>query len=317
MRAIVGHGGVVGTSREAQEGCQTALGIGMELLRQDVVALEGVVPPVVWMEGSCRYNAGGGSVMRRDRSIRMDATVAMTTAGSRVAVATVIGAQGVLYPILVARAVLEEGRHVSLTGGEDVLRIAQERGIPPHPGPSQFALARWQQMLDKLRTARREGRLAEIAPGWPPEEIDEFLRKEGGDNGDFSIASTQYTPSDTVGVIALDSKGGLALAASTGGIGLMDPTRVGDVPFRGQGFEIGADVAVLATGPGEQIMQEKGSAQVYDLVVKGLHPQQACEHGVLLFPRGTRVGFIALTSSGLVGVAPCRDLMPSYSIVEQ
>ena len=59
---------------------------------------------------------------------------------------------------------------------------------------------------------------------------------------------------DTVGAVAIDKKGGLAAATSTGGIWLKISGRIGDTPIPGAGFYADRNIACSATGIGETIM---------------------------------------------------------------
>jgi len=311
MIAIVVHGGAGGTSRVAQKrGCVTAAEIGMKILRRGGSALEAVVATVRWMEDSGVFNAGVGSVLRFDgQSIQMDAVVAVFD-GSGVTQGAVEIVEDVRNPVLLAVEVMKTP-HVKL-GGDGAVQFARRLGLPGHPGPSPLALARHERLR---RLIEREG-IATAAPGWSPEALarlfDWDAQAENGDGGE-TIASVAEG-CDTVGAVALDTVGRFALAASTGGMSVMLRGRIGDVPVRGAGFQIGSFGGVLATGIGEEIIRLEGSNKVSQLIQLGLHPQRACEQAVQLFDPTIPVGFIALTKDG-VGIASNRD-MPSHSIVE-
>jgi beta-aspartyl-peptidase (threonine type) len=60
---------------------------------------------------------------------------------------------------------------------------------------------------------------------------------------------------DTVGAVAIDDRGVLAAATSTGGVILKLPGRVGDTPIPGAGFYVSSSVACSATGIGEFIIK--------------------------------------------------------------
>ena len=104
-----------------------------------------------------------------------------------------------LHPIAIARAVLEDGRHV-LYAGEGAARFAREHGFAPVSSEvmtTPAARARW--------AAARAGLAGE---GWA-----------GG----------------TVGAVARDAKGAVAAATSTGGLVNKRLGRVGDSPLPGAG----------------------------------------------------------------------------------
>ena len=65
----------------------------------------------------------------------------------------------------------------------------------------------------------------------------------------------EYLEGDTIGAIALDNNGKLAVGVSTGGLWLKLPGRVGDTPIYGSGFYINKRYAACATGIGEIIIQ--------------------------------------------------------------
>lgn len=310
MAAIVVHGGAGGTSRVAQRrGCVTAAEIGMEILRNGGSALEAVVATVRWMEDSGVFNAGTGSVLRFDgRSIQMDAVVAVSD-GSQVAQGAVEIVEDVKNPVLLAAEVMKTP-HVRL-GGDGAVEFARRLGLPGHPGPSKLAIARHERLLRRIE---REG-IATAAPGWTPEATKFLDLDDQGENGDGGVLASVAGGCDTVGAVALDSAGKFALAASTGGMSVMLRGRVGDVPVRGAGFQIGSFGGVLATGIGEEIIRLEGSDKVYQLIRVGLHPKRACEQIVQLFDPTIPVGFIALTKEGL-GVASNRN-MPSYPPMEE
>lgn len=305
MAAIVVHGGAGRTSSVAERGCVRAAELGMEILQQGGSALDAVVAAVVWMENSGKYNAGIGSVVRFDgTTIQMDAVVA-TSDGLQGAVEAV---EDVKNPVLLAVEVLRTP-HMTLAG-HGATDFARRVGLSAHPGPSRLALQRHQRLLNAI--ARGEINIA--APGWTPEALAEFLgEQEQNGDGAFPLPVQDC---DTVGAIALDTEGKFAVAASTGGMSIMLRGRVGDVPERGAGFQVGPFGGALATGIGEEIKRQRGSDKVYQLIQVGLglHPQQACEQIVGLFDPSIPVGFIALTTKG-VGIASNRR-MPSYSIVE-
>jgi beta-aspartyl-peptidase (threonine type) len=68
-----------------------------------------------------------------------------------------------------------------------------------------------------------------------------------------------FEPSDrygTVGAVALDAKGNLAAATSTGGMNAKPPGRVGDSPIIGAGtYADNASCAVSSTGDGEYFIR--------------------------------------------------------------
>lgn len=297
--AIVVHGGAGGTSSSTKRGCQQAAEVGIEVLRKGGGALEAAVAAVEWMESSGKFNAGAGSILRLDGlTIEMDAVVA-SSEGSFGAVEVV---RGVKNPVRLALGVTQTPHHI-LTG-EGAVSLAQQLGLDPHPGPTPRVRKRYESM----RKAIAEGKL--VPPGWTSEELERLWDIE-----DFPPELSASLKGGTVGAIALDTKGVVALASSTGGSGLMRPGRIGDVPVRGSGWQIGEHGGVLATGIGEVIMEREGSGRVSTFMAQGLDPQRACEQVAGEFPADVPVGFIALNKQGSIGIkANCA--MDTHSIVE-
>lgn len=112
--------------------------------------------------------------------------------------------------------------------------------------------------------------------------------------------------SDTVGAVALDLAGNLAVASSTGGTARKLPGRVGDSPLVGCGFYANSQSAVTATGKGEFLMRLVISKHASDLISSGSSPQQACDEAIKLlanFSSAAEGGLISLNSVGEVGVS--------------
>ena len=86
--------------------------------------------------------------------------------------------------------------------------------------------------------------------------------------------------------------------------------RVGDTAIVGSGFYAGPVAAIAATGIGEEIIRRMLAKTVYDLIHEGKGAQEACEHGVAVFPAAVAAGIIAITSAGSAitanrGMAAC------------
>lgn len=106
--------------------------------------------------------------------------------------------------------------------------------------------------------------------------------------------------SGTIGAVALDSKGRLAAATSTGGRGFEYPFRVSDSPTVAGNFA-NRFAAVSATGTGEEIVENAAAASVCRLVEAGWSLQRAVEH-VLRQARaqGGEFGLIAVDRKGRI-----------------
>lgn len=304
MYGIVVHGGAGGISPQAQRGCRQAAAVGVEILRQEGSSLDAVVAAVRQMEDSGRFNAGTGSVLRIDGTIEMDAVVA-TSQGLQ---GTVSAVPEVKNPVLLAFEVAHSNmRHISGPGGS---QFAREHGLELHPGATKRACQRLEELKAEVRETLDKG---EVPQGWTEEELRRFVGSDG--IHPFHCLQAAGVEHDTVGAIACDTNGVVALAASTGGSGLMRSGRTGDVSRRGDGWDIRSGEGVLSTGVGEAIIDKRGADVVLGLLSLGFTPQQACEQALTRFSPQTSIGFIAFARDTIGIAANCP--MASHSIIEK
>ena len=81
---------------------------------------------------------------------------------------------------------------------------------------------------------------------------------------------------ETVGAVALDRAGTVAAGASTGGVDVMLPGRVGDTPLIGCGvYADNRSGAVSMTGLGESIIRVAAAKEIADLLECGMSPAKA------------------------------------------
>jgi len=118
---------------------------------------------------------------------------------------------------------------------------------------------------------------------------------------------------DTVGVIALDARGSLAVATSTGGIPDKMPGRVGDTPQVGCGaYADNQAGAAAATGKGEDLMKLVISKLACDLMAGGLSAQAAADAALHRLEQRVQGygGLITMSPDGEVGFAYNTPGMP-------
>ncbi|CDS36241.1 N4 Beta N acetylglucosaminyl L asparaginase [Echinococcus multilocularis] len=111
---------------------------------------------------------------------------------------------------------------------------------------------------------------------------------------------------DTIGVIALDRHGKMAVGLSTNGARFRIPGRVGDSPIPGAGGYADSRVGAAAgTGDGDIMMRFLLSFKAVELMKAGKHPNQACYISLRsVRQRGTWYGaLIALRADGQYGSA--------------
>jgi beta-aspartyl-peptidase (threonine type) len=275
--ALVLHGGAVtmkpGELSPAEEAAQRAglaqaLQAGWEVLHRGGPALDAVEAAVRSLEDNEHFNAGRGASLNLAGEAELDAAI---MDGRTLQAGAVSGVKYVRNPVGLARAVLERSPHVYLAG-EGALELALECGLPLAP-PSYFQTEKTrQQWLDiaQQNQGRRAGH-------------------------------------DTVGAVARDQAGNLAVATSTGGIEGQARGRVGDSPVLGGGtYASNEACAVSCTGDGEVILRGALAHEVYALVkYKGLPLAEAARAALLLRDdelQGDK-GLIAIDPHGTITLA--------------
>ncbi|HDR06406.1 MAG TPA: peptidase T [Candidatus Coatesbacteria bacterium] len=268
--AIIVHGGAWNIPDEAwpphREGCLAAVRAGYAELARGASALDAVIAAVRFLEDDPTFDAGFGSVLGRDGYPEMDAGL-MDGAGLRFG--GVVGVRRFANPVLLARAVLEDGSHCLLSG-EGAELFARERCFPECDPESLI--------LDRERE------------NW------ERYRREG-----FDLAEKFRRPRETAGAVALDSRGDLAAGNSTGGVSFKHPGRVGDSALPGCGlYADNRSGACCCSGWGEQIMRLVLAKGVVDDLGRGLTVGKAADAALARLGRfeGGRAGLILLTPAG-------------------
>jgi L-asparaginase / beta-aspartyl-peptidase len=271
---IVVHGGAgrgrgrVARPEKVRAALEAALAAGHELLAGGGSALDAVEEAVRSLEDEPLLNAGRGSVLTAAGDVQMDAALMCGASGEAGAVAAV---RRVRNPISLARAVLEDERHVLLVGA-GAEEFARERGYELWP--------EWQLITRRQR--RRWQRL------YGQED-------EGG----------------TVGAVALDANGNVAAAASTGGVPRQRPGRVGDSAIPGAGvWAENATCAASLTGAGDAIIRAVAGHELAALIAhRGCALQQAADEVIQRRLAAASAGLIALDRAGNVALAAnCRRM---------
>jgi beta-aspartyl-peptidase (threonine type) len=161
---IIVHGGAGATEATRHDrlraGVRAAARVGDAILSAGGSALDAVVAAVRVLEDDPEFNAGCGSVLTRDGTVETDAAV-MCGATQRVGAVGAVPDLG--NAIALARAVLDAGQHVLLSGPA-AWELARTVGISPAP-PGSLITERAKQRLAEKGTvgsvARdRDGRFA-------------------------------------------------------------------------------------------------------------------------------------------------------------
>jgi L-asparaginase / beta-aspartyl-peptidase len=122
----------------------------------------------------------------------------------------------------------------------------------------------------------------------------------------------------TVGCVALDSNGRIAVATSTGGIFGKLPGRVGDSPLLGCGTYANKVGGVSCTGNGEAIIRVVMAKTALEFLQSGADPQTAAHQAVAFLAEKTSstAGLIVINQQGQIGYAHNTERMPVVFITE-
>ena len=178
------------------------------------------------------------------------------------------------HPISVARLVMDQTPHVMLVG-KGALEFALEKGFKKENLLTPDTLKEWQKMQEEF-------------------------------NRNSSIINIENH--DTIGMLALDGNGNLSGSCTTSGLANKLHGRVGDSPIIGAGLFVDNEIgAACATGVGEEVIKQAGSAMVVELMRNGAEPEEACKEivrRILKTNNGNKnfqVGFLALRKDGKYG----------------
>ena len=262
---------------EYRAALDSALNIGETILRDGGTALDAVTQTVVWLENCPLFNAGRGAVFTHDGRNELDASI---MDGSTQAAGAVGSVTTVKNPVLLARAVMEKSPHVMLTG-KGAEQFALENGLDTVGPDWFFTQKRWDALQKTLQ-----------------EEKAKAPQGMNLNNPDHKFG--------TVGCVALDNKGNLAAATSTGGMTNKRWNRLGDTPVIGAGTYASNDAcAVSCTGHGEYFIRYAVAHDVWARMVYGnLSLLEAAEAVVLkkLVEKGGEGGLIAVDKNGNIAM---------------
>lgn len=252
-------------------GVRAAMAAGWRELERGGTALDAVEAAVKVMEDDEAFDAGRGSFLNRDGRVQLDA---LMMDGATLRAGGVGCVERIRNPIHVARIVLEESPHVYFVG-PGAERFAQEHGV--------------------LLIENQELVIAR--------EVERLRRMQAQGESKVDVFSASH---DTVGAVALDSKGNMAAATSTGGTLNKTPGRVGDSSLIGCGcYADNQSAAVSTTGWGEPIMKLVLGKWTADRVAAGAPPQQAASEAISYLQRrlSGHGGIIVLDAQGRLGIA--------------
>lgn len=245
-----------------QKGLLQALEAGYGLLKKGKSSLDAVQAAVVVLENNEFFNAGRGAVLTRDGTVELDASI--MSSDSRAGAAASV--KRTKNPILLARQIMEETSHVLLIERK-ADEFAAQQGLE-QVSNDYFIVKRCLQAWKKAAN----------------NEIKESALLELG----------------TVGAVALDLKGCLAAATSSGGINYKMNGRVGDSALIGAGTYANPYCAVSCTGRGEIFIRRSIASFVCLLVSLGFSLEVAAFKAIFeeVESIGGKGGLIAIDCLG-------------------
>lgn len=125
-------------------------------------------------------------------------------------------------------------------------------------------------------------------------------------------AERRTTAQGTVGAVALDARGYLAAATSTGGLFDKHPGRVGDTPIIGAGTYADTRGAISCTGDGDAIMRAVLARRTAEWLADGHLPMQAAARAITFLAAHTsaQAGVIVINRAGRLGYVRNTAHMP-------
>ena len=256
-------------------GVKNAIAAGWRVLEKGGSALDAAEEAVVVMEDDEAFDAGRGSFLNRDGKVQLDALI---MDGLTLRAGGVGCVEHIANPIRAARKVLSESPHVYFVA-EGAERFAQEHGIP---------LCKNEDLVIPREVER----------------LRAFQANAAGANQ--NLFSSHTISHDTVGAVALDDKGNIAAATSTGGTLNKAPGRLGDSSLIGCGcYADNASAGVSTTGWGEPIMKLVLAKWAADRVASGNLPQWVAAESMNYLRERVQGhgGIILLDAQGRVGIA--------------
>ena len=265
--------------RSAREDLARALRAGWAVLTGGGSSVDAVAAAVVVLEDSPHFNAGHGAALNADGFHELDASI---MDGATHDAAGVCAVRTIRNPVLAARALMNDGSAVLLTGdAADAFAAAQGLQIVPN---------------GYFTTERRVAALAAL--------------KARAARGTLGMAS-EAEKHGTVGAVALDEGGNLAAATSTGGFNNKPVGRVGDSPIPGAGTWAGNGLcAASGTGQGEVFIRYSAAHDVAARMAYARQSlEQACEALIFDTLSAHRIGagLVACDAGGRI-VAPYNTL---------
>ncbi|MGF1540381.1 MAG: isoaspartyl peptidase/L-asparaginase [Pleurocapsa sp.] len=251
------------------------------LLLDGVTATEAVVKGCKLLEDKQIFNAGTGSVLQSDGQIRMSASL---MDGTKQRFSGVINVSRVRHPIELAQFLQnDDDRVLSDYGAAELLR---ELNIPIYDPLVDIRLKEWMQ-----------------------ERYDHFHVQMAGVVAEPELTLPHEARKGTIGVVALDTHGKIAVGTSTGGKGLERIGRVSDSAMPAGNYATTA-AGVSCTGIGEDILEECLAARVVIRVEDGMSLKEAMHKSLSeCRDRHRDLGAIAISANGMISWGKTSEVL--------
>jgi beta-aspartyl-peptidase (threonine type) len=264
-----------------------ALQKGYAILKAGGASLDAVETAVRVLEDNPLFNAGKGAVFTNEGKNELDAAI---MDGSTLKAGSIAGVTTIKNPITAARAVMEKSEHVMMVG-QGAENFAAQNGSEIVKPEYFHTDDRWRGLQRAKQLDSTKSQLDHNAPK------QQALLKQPGNN-DYKYG--------TVGSVALDAKGNLAAATSTGGMTNKKYGRIGDVPIIGAGtYANNSTCAVSCTGWGEYFIRLVMAKSISDRMELAKMPlQKAADEMVMkkLPELGGDGGLIAVDKNGNIAM---------------
>jgi N4-(beta-N-acetylglucosaminyl)-L-asparaginase len=251
-------------------------------------SLDAIEAGAMQIENEINCCVGLGGYPDRDGIVTLDACIMDYNANC----GAVAGLERIKHPISVARKVMEKTPHVILVGN----------------GAQQFAVENGFTLETTELSTDAKNAYAE----WlKKNEYKPVINIERKQNGPFAPNFfDDGTPNhDTMGLVAMDTKGNLAGGVTTSGMAFKVHGRVGDSPIIGAGLFVDNEVgAATSSGVGEEVIRICGTHLVVEFMRQGYSPEMACKKAVerivkrdKVKAKTLQVGFLAMNKKGQYG----------------
>lgn len=253
-------------------GVKKAALIGSEYLKEGMDSIKTVIEVVKQLEDDPTFDAGCGSFLNMNGEVEMDAIIMSGIDLSSGAVAAI---QNVKNPVEVAELVRTQTEH-RLICARGATEFARKHDIDFYP-------------TEKLLIGRERERY-------------EILKKKK--NLDRKIFFENLHNRDTVGAVAMDVNGNIAVATSTGGTPNKLAGRIGDSPIIGAGaYADNRAGGASSTGYGESIMSVLLAKTATDFMQRNISAMTAAIKSIQILKEKVagRGGIICIDRRGSAG----------------